>query len=290
MTKKISLIILSHLFIFYLGYDAYRYGLENDNKIFPITKFIERNLFDYDLKSPKPNQKRFHVYSNISKKEEISCPKPKDSYVIVGFGQSNSANSAGHRFHTDKRIVNFFNGKCYAANDPMLGASGIGGSVWIPLTEELNIEGKLIVLATLGIGGTKVSEWLDGEYLLPFYRENIDSLNRFYENPNAVVWIQGESDVLTEIEVLNKQLKKWFRILRKDFEKSNIYITGTSYCFANSNENILKIQKSNAKEIDAIYVGSTDELIDQSLRYDDCHFSEKGIRALASLIAKSWIK
>lgn len=118
----------------------------------------------------------------MSKKSEVSCPKVDDAYVIVGFGQSNSANSAGHRFETNKDIVNFYNGKCYVAIDPLLGATGRGGSVWIPLSEALNINDKTIVLSTFGVGGTKVSDWLNDEYLMPFYKENIEVLNNFYEN------------------------------------------------------------------------------------------------------------
>ena len=290
MKKTITLMMLTHLLVFYLGYDAYRYGIENNNKIFPITKFVKRNLFGDAQTSPTQNQRIVGVYSDLSNKTQINCPQPKDAYVIVGFGQSNSANSAGHRFESKKDIVNFYNGKCYVASDPLLGATGRSGSVWIPFSERLNLKDKTIVLSTFGVGGTKVSDWLNDDYLMPFYKENIDSLSKVYDKPNAVVWIQGESDVSTPNELYSEQLKDWFEILKTDFSHSNIYVTGTSYCGNKSNESVLVEQRKQAENIDAVYVGSTDKLIQQSYRYDDCHFSEKGAKALASLIAESWIK
>lgn len=267
---------------FWAGYEVH------NNKLFPLGRFIERNFFEKEVATNL--QKSVHANVDVSKKSEVNCPKVDDAYVMVGFGQSNSANSAGHRFETNKDIVNFYNGKCYVAIDPLIGATGRGGSVWIPLSEALNINDKTIVLSTFGVGGTKVSDWLNDEYLMPFYKENIEVLNKFYEKPNAVVWIQGESDVSTPSDVFIQQLNDWFEILRRDFSDSNIYVTGTSYCGGKSNDAVLLAQIKQSHNIDAIYVGSTDKLTQQSHRYDDCHFSEKGVKALASLISASWIK
>jgi hypothetical protein len=270
------------LLAFLAGYEAH------NNKLFPLGRFIERNFFEKEVVTKL--QKKVHAYVDIANKLEVSCPAEDDAYVIIGFGQSNSANHAGHRFETNKDIVNFYNGKCYVANDPFLGATGKSGSVWIPLSEQLNVKDKTIVLSTFGVGGTKVSDWLDDNYLMPFYKENIDALGKFYKKPSAVVWIQGESDVSTPNEVFSKQLKDWFEILRTDFSDSNIYVTGTSYCDNQSNDSVLVAQRKQADNIGAVYVDSTDKLLQQRYRYDDCHFSEKGVKALASLIVGSWIK
>jgi hypothetical protein len=280
--KKSYLITIYVLLAFWAGYEAH------NNKVFPLGIFIERNFFEKEVVTKL--QKKVHAYVDVSKKSEVSCPAEDNAYVIIGFGQSNSANYAGYRFESNKDIVNFYNGKCYVAIDPLLGATGRSGSVWIPLSEELNIKDKTIVLSTFGVGGTKVSDWLNDDYLMPFYKENIDALNKVYEKPNAVVWIQGESDVSTPSDVFSQQLKDWFEILRTDFSDSNIYVTGTSYCGGKSNDSVLLAQSKQSKSIGAVYVGSADKLVQQSYRYDDCHFSEKGSKALASLIAASWIK
>lgn len=287
--RKAFLFFLSHLIVFYAGYETYRYGIENENKIFPISKFIKTNFFSEGSTKASRLQKRL-VFSDTSNRFEMPCPKQEQSFVLVGFGQSNSANHAGHRFDTKDNIVNFFNGKCYAAKDPMLGASGTGGSVWLPLAERLDIGDKTIVLATFGIGGTKVSNWLDENYLMPIYQKNVSILKTFYSKPNAVVWIQGESDVSTPRDDFEQDLKEWFGIVRKDFNDAKIYITGTSYCKGAYNNNILQAQEKYASEIGGIFVGSTDVLNNDAFRYDGCHFSREGIIELARLISSRWIK
>jgi len=280
--KKSYRITIYILLAFWAGYEAH------NNKLFPLGRFIERNFFENEVATKL--QKNVNAYVDVSQKSEVKCPAEKDAYVVIGFGQSNSANHAGHRFESNIDIVNFYNGKCYVAADPLLGATGRSGSVWIPLAEALNVKDKTIVLSAFGVGGSKVSDWLSEDYLLPFYKENIDALKKKYKAPNALVWIQGESDVSTERDVLSQQLRDWFGLLRSDFKDSNIYVTGTSYCSSKSNDSVLSAQRKQAESIEAIYVGSTDKLNQQKYRYDDCHFSEKGIKALAALISDSWIK
>ena len=183
-------IFLSFIIFFFLGYQAHNY------KFFPINKFILNNFFPDNIQIPK---KIFVVSSNITEKTEVDCPKPEEALVIIGFGQSNSANSVDYNSKsTSNNIFNFYNGKCYIAKDPLLGAEGDKGSIWIPLAQELENLNKKIVLSTFGIGGTKVNHWLDKNNLFQFYKDNLNSLKKIYKNPDILIWIQGESDVLTQ--------------------------------------------------------------------------------------------
>jgi len=270
------------LLAFWAGYEAH------NNKVFPIGRFIERNLFEKEVVTKLQN--KVQAYVDVSQKAEVNCPAEDNAYVIIGFGQSNSANHAGHRFETNKDIVNFYNGKCYVAIDPLLGATGRSGSVWIPLSEQLNIKNKTIVLSTFGVGGTKVSDWLNDDYLMPFYKENISFLKSVYKHPNAVLWMQGSADRGTDLYDLDKDIKKFISILLKDFNDSNVYIIPSTYCNKNPSIDINNIYMKYSKSLGAIFVDNVDELNDMSLRYDDCHYSEKGARALARKIASYWIK
>ena len=40
---------------------------------------------------------KINFFNKLEDKNKITCPK-KRMHVIIGFGQSNSANHAGHRF------------------------------------------------------------------------------------------------------------------------------------------------------------------------------------------------
>jgi len=134
-------------------------------------------------------------WSNFAPPISVSCPSPENSIVVIGFGQSNSANHAGHRFRSESLdVVNFFNGKCYEAADPLLGATGRSGSVWIPFADRLHGLGKTVVLATIGVGGSRVESWIDPRDLKPYYIESIQSLRKTFPNPDYAIWIQGESE------------------------------------------------------------------------------------------------
>src|SRR5262245_23394246 len=74
--------------------------------------------------------------------------------VALVFGQSNSANFGATRKTAKEKVYNFHRGKLYVARDPLLGAGGDGGSVWIRLGDKI-IAGHLydaVVFVPLGVG------------------------------------------------------------------------------------------------------------------------------------------
>lgn len=272
-------ILLLIIVFFFLGYQAHNY------KFFPINKFILNNFFPESIQTPK---KIFVVSSNITERTEVSCPNPEEALVIIGFGQSNSANTVDYKSKIiPNNIFNFYNGKCYIAKDPLLGAQGDKGSIWIPLAKKLEYLNKKIVLSTFGIGGTKVNHWLDKNNLFQFYKDNLNSLKKIYKNPDILIWIQGESDIQTDINGFNSNLNTWINTLKKDLPSTIIYISGTSYCKGASNHLIVKSQKEISDKLDVNYIGSTDKFIGLKYRYDNCHLNEKGMRKINQLILSS---
>jgi len=70
--------------------------------------------------------------------------------VIFIFGQSNAANYVSELFTTNYKIYTFYDNKLALAKDPLKGASGNKGSIWIPLSESLVNEGyfdKIIIVS-----------------------------------------------------------------------------------------------------------------------------------------------
>ena len=79
---------------FWAGYEAH------SNKVFPIGRFIERTFFAEQAavtEAEIETQKSVYVFTDTAVKKEVECPKEEMAYVLIGFGQSNSANYAGHR-------------------------------------------------------------------------------------------------------------------------------------------------------------------------------------------------
>lgn len=63
-------------------------------------------------------------------KTEVKCPEPgPDTAIVLAIGQSNIANQAENRItsHYSSEVVNFFEGKCYRAESPLLGATAEEG-------------------------------------------------------------------------------------------------------------------------------------------------------------------
>ena len=243
----------------------------------------------YAPSTPSPRTPTQHtprgIYSNNSNRIEVKCPSEETAIIIVGFGQSNSANAQGQRYKaSSNQIINFHNGKCYKAVDPMLGATGKRGSIWIPVAEKITTD-KPIVLVTFGVGGSSISEWLDENTLSNFYQSNRDSFRTAYSDANFVIWIQGESDKNTHPKLYKSQLKTWLNEVSKDFNTARLLITGTSYCNGTGNEKIVSIQKEVAEDLDALYLGDTDKFNNFNDRYDDCHFSPSGVEKVSTLIS-----
>lgn len=227
------------------------------------------------------------LHSDLSGRFEIPCPAEEDAIILVGFGQSNSANAQGQRYESNtNKIINFYNGRCYPAVDPMLGSTGNRGSIWIPVAKKLQTD-KSIVIMAFGVGGTSISEWLDQNKLSLFYQANKNSLKTIYNNPDYIIWIQGESDKNTSPPVYKEQLSIWLNSVMQDFQTATILITGTTYCHGVGNDKIVTIQEEVAKDLNAIYIGSTDKFNELSDRYDNCHFSAQGVNKVSDMIAES---
>ncbi len=82
-------------------------------------------------------------FADTEGRVEVDCGSfvgdSPDQAVLFVFGQSNSANHAKDRYVAGNEVVNFnpHDGRCYQAEDPLLGADGSGGSVWGRLGDDL---------------------------------------------------------------------------------------------------------------------------------------------------------
>lgn len=123
--------------------------------------------------------------------------------AVVTLGQSNSANSGGNGLTTPTRpdssgALMFFNGHCYPARDPLLGASiWLGGaSVWLQFAKTYIARnpGKKIIIVPFGIGSSGSWEWAVGGQ---FHRRMVSVLDQAKAarlNVKWVFWHQGETD------------------------------------------------------------------------------------------------
>jgi hypothetical protein len=133
-------------------------------------------------------------------REQVSCAAGgKRAHVIVTLGQSNAANFAAGRYRPRTNVVNFnlYDGKCYRATDPLIGASGDGGNFATRLGDILIERGftERVVLAPIGMGNTRIEDW---SFSGVFNRRILVLIRRLFEAaiiPDMVLWQQGEGNV-----------------------------------------------------------------------------------------------
>jgi hypothetical protein len=283
LSLKIALISL--IFIYGIGVGRYEW--------FPFSIINKtKYLFKYQSIVKFDNFGRL-IYSSNHK--EISCPIQNERLgVVVAFGQINSANHAEHLYKPNElnNIINYFDGKCYLARSPLLGADGAKGE-WISLTAnnlvEKGVYNKVIVLSS-GIRGTSIRHWAKGNDLNKMFIEVISSLSKKYIITD-IIWHQGESDKQTHGKVYKYYFETLLESIRNSKINAPIFLSIASNCGEEKNwkypneisEAQLKLTQLNGVEFGV----NTDQKIPFSLRYDTCHFGKLGQKIAADELATS---
>ena len=221
----------------------------------------------------------------------------KDSKVIFTFGQSNSANHGqGHYFPTHN-VMNYFDGKIYPSQDPLIGATGEGGSVWNIVADKMIEEkmAKSVTIIPIGVGGVEISAWAKGGFLHEKLISTVEQIKEKGIKPDYILWHQGESDNIAGTST--EEYIARFETIREVFcsrgIKAPIVIAIASYHpnlvekDNGFNENIRKAQKQLAEKYDDIFIGpDTDNLDKVYQRADGIHFSTVGQKEHA----EGWIE
>lgn len=266
-----------------------RSGLRQDGA-YQILKDIKARFMTNQ--SGSHELQRFNEFDQLAwyqGKIEIPTPsKSKNRLVAFAFGQSNSANHGGEKFISqDPRILNFWDGKFYQASDPLLGASGTSGSVWTAVGHQL-ISYKLtdqFVIVSAGITRTSAQEWANGGRLHPMFLRRLQELKRLGLEVNHFYWHQGETDYGTPPEIYRSKLVQIIATTKRYFPNSKFFVAQASMCKTMpSSPDLLRVQSALALE-PGVYPGPNTDTINRDDRFDDCHFSGRGL----ARAAKSWV-
>lgn len=117
--------------------------------------------------------------------------------VFVTAGQSNSANwGAPPLVPADPRVSAYGPGGWQFGSDPQPIADGTnGGTPWPALGDAMALTWDVpIGFISVGVGGTRVDQWLPGGSLYPRLRDALQTLGP--DGARAVLWHQGESDYI----------------------------------------------------------------------------------------------
>ena len=231
-----------------------------------------------------PAQVRANEYGQLvhyEDKRPVAKPDiTEKTMVAFVFGQSNSANHGGERHaSTSGRVHHYFEGRYYTAADPLLGASGYFGSVW-PLLGDQLIDAGLhdrVVLMAAGVGGSSVKEWQPGGRLHAMLRQRLDEAQRSGLVVTHFLWHQGEADHAADPADHAAALHRVIGVAQGYFPQARFFVAQASRCDGlPSSPALLAAQRSVTRQA-GVFLGPDTDAIGPADRYDDCHFSGRGL-------------
>lgn len=231
------------------------------------------------------------IHSTAFGATEVSCSTlmgPRTMLAIVA-GQSNAANFGQSPMNPPRDVYNFFDGRCFKAHDPLLGANGERGSVWTRLGKLL-IERKTydkVIFAPVAIGGTSMAQWAPGGQYHPMLLAALDALNQAGLRPTHILWHQGETDAIrhTSAAVYKDQFQAMLSAIRARGITAPVYVSVATYFDGATDEPLRQAQKSLADVTKGIYPGPDTDSLGPALRFDGVHFSDTGLQGFAWLWA-----
>lgn len=245
-----------------------------------------------DLDRYDPLHLSFRTTSGRRTVSEAMFSASPTTAVILGVGQSNIANecdaSGLYRPKGEVYNFNFFDGKCYEASDPLLGASINRSNVLTRLGDLLLERGQYrrVLLAPIAHGGTYAREWAPGGRMFPRLEWTLERLKECKINITHILWQQGES----EAALSDPKPDEWVRhfmamvgAIRAAGAAAPIYVAQCTICRNDPNEQIRQAQRRVVDPDAGILAGPDLDLVGRDERFDGCHFSAAGLQHAAAL-------
>ncbi len=294
--NRVIVFIFSLLLFFILG--AYLYGAySSPRNLWPLETL--HGLIKQVVPSVSGKYDEFGRLTAFPSKNEVTCPtQANDTAVLLVIGQSNSANHAGKKFATrfPQNVFNYFEGRCYIAFSPLLGASGEGGEFITPLADKLISVGayKTVVIVSSGISGTPISRWQKDGDLNEMLLSTLKDVNQKYKI-TQIIWHQGENDFINFTSAKNyiKSFNSLLESLAEIKVAVAVFVSVATKCGSNWRENNpTAIGQKQLIDNKKIFLGvDTDTLLaDVDRQSDKCHFSESGQVKTASAYAEAIFK
>ena len=261
--------------------------------------FIALLTFLYSLYAISAEFDSLGRLTSIDGKEEVSCPiQSKATAVILVIGQSLSANHSSQKFSTlyPKSVTNYFNGKCYVAASPLLGATSQYGEFMTPLADLLikSKKFKSILIIASGVGGSAISRWQHGGDINTGISNTLDQLGKQYQITH-VIWQQGESDYLERTATTDyiNSFNSLSKTLRSKNVRAPIFISVSTKCGPDWIEsNPISIAQNHLINKNLVFLGvNSDQLLNIEDRTpDECHLMGSGQIKIARSYADAILK
>ena len=252
------------------------------------------------------------IYDVTADRSPVPCLRERaHSLVLVPFGQSNagSQGESAHKPAGDVINFNWADGRCYLAEDPLLGAAGARGrgSIWTRLADKLQRNGlfERIVIAPIAVDGSHVAEWVPEGKLWPRLPAVVQGLRANGLEPDMFLWVQGEADasVTADPDAYKRDFLAMAAGIREIVgSRAPIFIAVATLCYGQDTGPVLEhvepetraakwmgqeaIQQAQRQLVDparGLYPGPDLDFIGTPARWDGCHLSTYGLDVAADL-------
>ena len=202
--------------------------------------------------------------------------------VAFTFGQSNSANTGSERHRAETRkVLNYWDGRYYLAEDPLLGASGMKGSVWTLAANKLVAARTFdqVILLAAGVGSTSAQEWTTRGRLNVMFEARLADAKAAGLTVTHFLWHQGESDNSDSgVAGYDAAMRPIIALTKRHFPQSKFFVAQATLCLRSppANAALRKIQL-DLTQIPGVYPGPNTDEIGFDGRYDDCHLNGLGL-------------
>jgi hypothetical protein len=236
------------------------------------------------------------IPSTIGRQQAACIARAETTFVIVTLGQSNAANFAAGRYSARHDVVNFnvYDGKCYRAIDPLVGASGDGGNFATRLGDVLIERGfaARVVLAPIGMGNTRIEDWSSGGIFNQRIRVLVRRLFDAGITPDIILWQQGEGNAGDDDPGGRNYTRHLLEVV-KTFRNSGIaapFMIALCTLCGEPHPNAGNARAGQRAAVGAelaTFLGPDTDQLGHEYRFDGCHMSESGVLKQAEMWANS---
>ena len=203
----------------------------------------------------------------------VSCPKVGNIMVAVIVGQSNVANHGAALTKAGPRAFVFYNGLCYPAEDPLLGSTGQGGSVWPAFADRVLASGTYdaVLLVPAAVGGSRMEAWAPGGVLSARIEQRVSALAQAGLEPTHFLVQQGEAEGAQHSDAKSYQANATALLFSLKATGADVIFATATRCMGERNESIRKAQ-SAAREATGSIAGPDADQIGIDRKVGGCHY------------------
>lgn len=221
-----------------------------------------------------------------------TSPYWRDPFVLIAVGQSNAANHGRPRGRSGVGTYAIAVSGLYPMEDPLPGASGLGGSPWTrwAALRRLANPSSEVVVGAIAEGSSRVTDWIGGGAHANRLPRLVAELRRQGLEVNSVVWHQGETEAWSgaDANAYAADLLRWISSVRQLGITAPIFVCLTSRDSEGVvNPAIRGAQASMWDRSRKVFAGVDTDSLGSKYRSDGVHFNERGLEAFATLMQQA---